>query len=445
MRILHRTLLRMFPAPFFAALGSLMFILLMQFLMRHMKDLIGKGLSAPVVFEILVYNLSYMVVLAVPMSALVATLVVFGRLSESGYYRVVKASGVSLFGLVWPVWILTGLLVGFMMYFNNQVLPESNYRAKSLWYDIRASKPAFGLEAGVFYDGVDGYSIRAAAIDPIANRLTGITVFDDSDDQPGRVTLSARAGRLESLDHGLLINLILEEGEMHRYVDKEDEETYERLEFREYKIPLDLRNVAFERTDLTATTRSDRTTRSTEMVQLVRDLEIDIALKQRKAASFLRSTPELDSTRVRPDTNSVYGSRLVFLETATTRIREHRSRVQELASSTVWAARRANRFRVEIHKKFSIAFACFIFVLIGIPLGLRVRRGGLGVVSALSLGIFMIYWVSLVQGEKLADRGFLDPWVGMWAANIVIGLAAVAFFVMVAGDVKHRRIRKAGA
>jgi len=445
MRILHRTLLRMLPAPFFAALVSLMFILLMQFLMRHMKDLIGKGLSAPVIIEIIVYNLSYMVVLAVPMSALVATLFVFGRLSESGYYRVVKASGISLTRFVWPVWIVTGLLVVFMMYFNNQVLPESNYRAKSLWYDIRASRPAFGLEPGVFYEGVDGYSIRAATIDQVAGRLTGITVFDDSDDKPGRVTLSARAGRLESIDQGLVINLILEDGEMHRYVNKEDEETYERLEFREYKIPLDLRNVAFERTDLTATTRSDRTTRSTEMVQLIRDLDIDIGLKQQKAADLLRSIPEPDTARAQPDTSSVYGARLVLLEAATPRIREHRSRIQELASATVWASRRANRFRVEVHKKFSIAFACFVFVLIGIPLGLRVRRGGLGIVSGLSLGIFMLYWISLVQGEKLADRGFLDPWVGMWAANILIGAAAIVFFAMVAVDLKHRRIRNSGS
>jgi len=231
---------------------------------------------------------------------------------------------------------------------------------------------------------------------------------------------------------------------VHRYVGKEGEETYERREFREYKIPVDVRNVGFERTALTSTTRSDRTTRSTEMVQLIRDLEIDIRLKQQKAADLLRSIPVPDSTAVQPDTNSVFGSRLVLLETATTRIREHRSRVQELASSTVWAARRANRFRVEVHKKFSIAFACFVFVLIGIPLGLRVRRGGLGIVSALSLGIFMIYWISLVQGEKLADRGFLDPWVGMWAANILIGFAAIVFFAIVAGDLKHRRVRKSG-
>jgi len=113
--------------------------------------------------------------------------------------------------------------------------------------------------------------------------------------------------------------------------------------------------------------------------------------------------------------------------------------VQDLASARRYTLRRANRFRVEIHKKFSIAVACLVFTLIGIPLGLRVRRGGLGVVSALSIGIFMIYWISLVQGEKLADRGFLEPWVGMWAANILIGTVAVVLVAVVSMDLRNRR------
>ena len=442
----------MLPAPFLAAFGTLMFILLMQFLMRRMSEFIGKGLSAWVIFEIIAYNLAYMMVLAVPMSALIATLFVFGRMSESGYYRVIKASGISLFQLVWPVLLAASVLGVAMKYVNNQLLPESNFRAKSLFYDIRASKPAFALEEGIFYEGVDGYAIRASSINQLTASLEGITVFDYSDDRRGRVTLSARSGRLDSHNHGLMIDLILEDGELHRYRDREDDESYERLRFAEYKVPLDLRDLAFERSDLTATTRSDRTTPSTEMIKLVRNLEKDVVDKRRDAADFLKELPQPDTANVYPESTPILTaltppdtSLLAVLEHVTPRIREHRSRIQELASTTVWASRRANRFRVEIHKKFSIGFACIVFVLIGIPLGLRVRRGGIGVVAALSVAIFLIYWISLVQGEKLADRGFLDPWIGMWAANVVIGTGALIFFWIVAKDLKHRRVRKPAA
>jgi len=104
-------------------------------------------------------------------------------------------------------------------------------------------------------------------------------------------------------------------------------------------------------------------------------------------------------------------------------IREVRSRssdVNDIERSINWRERNINRYKVEIYKKFSIAVACLIFTLIGAPLGLSIRRGSLGAVGGYSLGIFLFYWVTLVQGEKLADRGLLPPWVGMWIANVLM-------------------------
>ena len=173
------------------------------------------------------------------------------------------------------------------------------------------------------------------------------------------------------------------------------------------------------------------------MIELVEELEADVDRRRDETEEILTRAYSADSSsRFAPDT-----SRIALLERATYLIRHHRGEVQELASATTWASRRANRFRVEIHKKFSIAFACFVFVLMAIPLGLRVRKGGLGVVSALSIGIFLAYWVSLVQGEKLADRGLLDPWFGMWIANILIGMVAVVLLVLVSVDLRNRRVR----
>jgi lipopolysaccharide export system permease protein len=91
---------------------------------------------------------------------------------------------------------------------------------------------------------------------------------------------------------------------------------------------------------------------------------------------------------------------------------------------------------VEIHKKYSIALACLIFVLIGAPLGLSIRRGGLGRAGALAIAVFLFYWVTLVQGEKLADRGFLTPWVGMWAANIAMTILGLWLMVYVSLDLR---------
>src|SRR5690554_3383799 len=102
MKHFHRIILRMLPAPFFGWLGTLIFLLLMQFLIRYLPDIVGKGLPFGVIVELIAYNLAYMVVLAVPMSVLIASLMSFGKLAESNAYLVIKSSGVSLLQLIWP-------------------------------------------------------------------------------------------------------------------------------------------------------------------------------------------------------------------------------------------------------------------------------------------------------------------------------------------------------
>ena len=79
-------------------------------------------------------------------------------------------------------------------------------------------------------------------------------------------------------------------------------------------------------------------------------------------------------------------------------------------------------YLVEIYKKYSIPFACIIFAMIGAPLGYRVKRGGFGIAAGLSLAFFLVYWIGLIGGEKLADRNMLSPFLGMWLINILLGI-----------------------
>jgi lipopolysaccharide export system permease protein len=78
-----------------------------------------------------------------------------------------------------------------------------------------------------------------------------------------------------------------------------------------------------------------------------------------------------------------------------------------------------NRYDVEIQKKFALAFACIVFVMIGAPIALRFPRGGVGLVIGASVGIFALYYIGLVGGEALADRLIMGPFLAMWLTNIL--------------------------
>lgn len=488
MKKLHRMILKSLPGPFLAAFGTLLFLLLMQFLINYLPELVGRGLPAGVVMELIAYSLAYMVVLAAPMAVLVATLLVFGRLAESQAYAVAKSAGISLWGLAWPVVLAGLLLAGAMSYFNSDVLPEANFRMKGLWQDIRDKRPGFELEPGVFYDGIDGYAIRVADAPAESNELEEVLIFDDSE-AGQRATITAARGQLVSLPGGQALQMTLHDGEIHRLGSVRDpagrSERYERIAFDRHRLRLDLSDLAFERRDAESTSRSDRTMRTSQMVQIVDSLD---AAVQRRIASLegrlralgstpgdarprapvpapsavvdsalvliRRAGPESDTAKAAPpnavandatgahDTTGAHplladlaaGERAAVRDLAAQRMRAVKSELSATQNALRWERQRADRYRVEIYKKYSMAVACVVFVLIGIPLGLSARRGGLGVVGTLAVGIFLFYWVTLVQGEKLADRGLLDPWVGMWAANVLIGGLGLYLLVREARD-----------
>ena len=94
-----------------------------------------------------------------------------------------------------------------------------------------------------------------------------------------------------------------------------------------------------------------------------------------------------------------------------------------------------NKYLVEIHKKFTLAVACILFTLVGAPLGILVRKGGITIASALSITFFLIYYILLIWGEQLADRALLDPAIGSWMPNIVLFI--VGLIILFLSDKKN--------
>ncbi len=469
MKNVHRIILRALPGPFFGWLSVLMFLLLMQFLMRYLEDIAGRGLPFMVIVELISYNLAYMLVLAVPMSVLLATLMVFGKFAESNAYTVIKACGISLTQLLWPLVIVGIFVASVMTYFNHVILPEANFRARVLWQDIRTQKPGFDLQPGVFYTGLRNYAILVQDRDPETGQVRDVTIYDYTEGSRNQGIIKARTGDLTPQAGGAEIVFELHEGEVHRRPSARQpglDERYERLQFERYRMVFDISDFGFERSEPEDRLRSERTMPTDDMVLYVDSLErsVDQAyqhlMRHGKSLgvpgmrdSLLIPRQEMEQRLPSPESveaaNALGGREppartaaissvaasiakqgaLAGLEAETKGIvytnaieaaRTQASMVDDTRRTTAWDTQRAARYSVEIHKKYSIAVACLIFFFIGAPLGLSIGRGGLGMVGAVAFGIFLFYWVTLVQGEKLANNMIIAPWFGMWVANIVM-------------------------
>ena len=421
---LYFHILKSHVAPFLFAFITLMFIFLLQFLMRAIDQLVGKGLSLLVIGELIVLSLSWMVVLAVPMAVLVATLMAFGKLSSQNEITAMKASGMSLYSMMSTVVLASILLTYLLVQFNNKVLPEANHRLKVLMIDIRRTKPTLTITAGLFSQDISGYSILARKTFEQSNDLEGVTIYDYTDPSTN-VTITAKKGKISFTPDYRKLIMDLYDGEIHQ-INTRDVHSYRKMLYSRHRIVMDAEGFEFERSSEGQYDRSDRELSAQAMQAIVDSLERTnkIILENTfSAASFPSSSFPDPNSRLNPILTSSVHQRAITL--ALIQTRNAISQISSQLSIIEYNSRRIDEYLVEINKKYSIPAACIVFVFLGAPLGIIARRGTFGVAATFSLGFFILYWASLIGGEKLADRDIISPWLGMWMANIVLFILGI--------------------
>lgn len=433
-------LLKKHVGPFLFCFFGVMFVLLMQFLVLHIDKLIGKDIPLGVIIELIITNLAYMVVLAAPMAVLVASLMAFGKFSEHNELTALRASGVNTLQIIMPVLIASTILSAGLMWFSNAVLPEANSKARNLFIDIRLKKPGFELEPNVFYDGIEGFTFLVDRIDPASDTLYNITLFQEPTNTQNRAYIKADKGFLTSESTDAL-TLHLFNGEILRYPSKRTaarDRNMEQIEFNKHRKTFDLSDLAFTRSGRSGSSRSDRTMSIQAMAFVVDTLEqeleelryqiVEDSISTLHPATFNKTSSEANSSPSgsRAQTNlfvlNQVGSTTQQIRLANlgySQVENAQSQIERAKSNELWRIKRIQRYWVEIHKKFSIPFACIIFVLLGAPIGILTRKGNVGYAAIIASILLTVYWISVIQGEKLADRLFISPFWGMWTFNLI--------------------------
>jgi len=425
--ILVRYVLKEHIAPFFAALFVTTFLFVINFLVEVLDKVLSKGIPAQIVLEIFALNVVWMIGLAAPMSVLAATLMTFGRLSADREITAMQAAGISPLSLMRPVLIFSALLTVMLIIFNNWLLPEANYRSAMLMQSISRKKPHAMIDEGKLMNQFPGIQLWVSRIDNQSARLYGIKIFEIGNNYPRVVT--ADSASMEYVDRGATLMLHLKNGENH-FVDPKDSERYFRIRFANQDFAIQNVDDRFERTD-----KKSRGYREMPIETMMEALE-ETEVEERKFIAEVESAiwknanrlteilqndtllPEsLRSKEIEPD--SLRHSNALAL--ALREEREILNQANRIEPRRDGLAKRRAMYKVEIHKKISTAVACLVFALIGAPLGIIARRGGIGPGTVYSLGFFAVYWVCLIGGENLAARLIISPELAMWACNAFIG------------------------
>jgi lipopolysaccharide export system permease protein len=484
-KILHRYVLKEHLGPLTFALTALTSILLLQYIGKHFGELVGKGLPTFVIAEFFGLSVPLTVALTLPMAVLVATLYAFSRLAAENEITALKASGVSLRSVLRPVlWAALGVTV-VMIGFNDQILPRSNHRLAVLQRDIAQKKPTFGLREQVINEVSPGkFYLRAGHLDESSNLMREVTIYDMADPTRRR-TIYADSGNM-SMSNGMTdLVLMLYHGHTED-VPTNNPDELQRLYFNTDQIRVRGVGNQFQKTTADSY-KSDREMTVCEMqaaqdrarrdhAQAVKQFETKLAeLKKSKAvvskdllatntsapwdiglgrlycnvvALFVPKEAKAQGVTRKPAAGVQQGASSTSKgasSTATTvppGARRGPAPVQpamqapppnaaEIASLEALrirlqdSAQIMNSYGVEIHKKFALAVACFVFVLLGAPIALRFPRGGVGLTIGVSLFVFALYYVCLIAGESIAKRGLMPAVVSMWMANVIFALIAL--------------------
>lgn len=425
--LLHKYILRNHLIPFIFALLTLFGIFLLQFLMKFADRLVGKGLNTLVIIQLIVYNLSWMVALVVPMAVLVASLMAFGNMSQNNEVTIIKSSGVSLYKMIIAPLIVATIIGYLLVLFNNDVLPDANHQAKILMQDISRKKPTLSLEPGIFSQEVSNYAILARDIDSKSNNLTQVTIYDYTNPRKMNVVTAEKGKIFFSKDQSKLI-MDLTNGEIHES-DIYETNIYRKLIFKNHRIAMDADQFSFQQS-APGGPRGERELSTDDMLVIVDSLRNELSeyKKQLKEEAyrqmFLRNNVGNKKTgTIKATKNTLVYVRIIDkIRTAKNFMISYSKRIEQKQSDI-------DRYMVEVHKKYSIPVACIVFVLIGAPLGVMVKKGGFGVAASISLFFFLVYWTFLIGGEKLSERGFFSPFWGMWTANILLGIAGILLII----------------
>ncbi|MEE9276165.1 MAG: LptF/LptG family permease [bacterium] len=376
MKKLHRYIFGEIFTYFLLCLFLLTFLLLVNRLFQLTDLVINKGVAIATVGKLLMAIMPVFLIVTLPMSVLVACILVFSRLSSDNEFLAMTASGMSLHSQLIPVasvGLLSAALSAFLMFYG---LPWSHQTTSGLRTEILQGRAAsFEIKEQVFNDGFEGIVIYVRKIDAKSRIMRGVLISDTRNPEESQVIFADR-GLLVSDPSRERLVLRLTSGTLHKTgsVSKDkkkagprkraqtplEDNKYQVIRFGAYDVNLDLR----------------------------RSLGNSKALRVR-----LRALP----------------------------LAELRRKIAQLPPD----APRRNAFLVEFHKKFAGPVVCLILALLGAPLGVQHRRSGRHGGFALSLAIVFLYYIFATFSSAMGENGTIPPMLAVWLPNALLLLVAL--------------------
>ena len=439
-----KSFLILFAGTFFICL----FIFMMQFLWRYVDELVGKGLEIKVLAQFFFYSGLTLIPLSLPLAILLAALMTFGNFGERYELLAMKAAGIPLIRIMYPVIFFCVFLGATSFFFQNVIGPKAQKQLWALLVSMKQKSPEVDIPEGVFYSDIEGYNIYVKKKDRETGLLKDVLIYNFSDGFDNAHIIWAEEGKLELTKDKKYLYLHLYNGEQFENLKSQSTISrnvpYRRESFKE-KHSLIAFDSEFNMVDGDFLNRRSDIKNMKEISEAVDSLVLHADSAGRSMYKDIKKntyptislTPS-DSVKMQKahistiNTDSIYQSmasseKLKLLTAIVTRISSLHSDWSIRSFVTRETDENIRNHLYDWHKKITLSLACIIFFFIGAPLGAIIRKGGLGMPVVTSVLIFVIYYIIDSGATRVARSGEMNIVLGTWVSTIVLTPIGIFF------------------
>ena len=423
MKILNRYILTEFIKSFIISILIIYAILLIQVMIKLLDKFLGKGFEFLFLIELLFYNTAWILSMAVPMGVLVASILTYGKLSSNNEIIGFNASGIKSFSIIKPSLLVSIIICAFMIYFNCNVLPDMNHKSRNLNRELIKKRPDVEFEENIYSNIIPNHIIKFNRRDKKnKKKFYDVSIYQMLNNSLKRSIVSDSV-IINSNDE--YIELDLYQGVIHERIRFNEE--YRKINFKNYAMTIPLNKFNNRKINYI---RGDREL-TLSMLKNANDSllnKINFLRKKinKRLALFDIDTSNVNYAQLIDLINLKNNEKLLTLNEITdqkvfnVKSKANKTIISGYLKNINRSETKINKNKVEMHKKFAIPIASILFLLIGAPMGIIIKKGNLAISMAISLMFFILYYILIVGGEQLADKNLFNPILSMWLPNIII-------------------------
>ncbi len=416
----------------------LMLIFVLQSIWLYISELAGKDLAVGVILKFLLYVTPTLIPLILPLTVLLASIMVFGQFAENYEFAAMKSTGISLQRAMRSVSVFIVILGIGAFIFSNNVIPSANYSFYNLRKNIAKVQPAMAIAEGQFND-VGEYNIKVDKKSGDKGQfLKTVVIHKKGVRHAGNTTvIISDSGELKSNPNSNILQLVLFNGHYYEEIFNKDakqraKKPYAKSYFEEYIINVDIEGLNDVDID-------DKSYDSRYNMLDVSSLNYTIdslyekqsnQLKDFSKTLYARSTFENLNQNITVKKDSVFNGDIFSLfkdktkiqllslagNTASSTKQIIIANKKNVSGSTKWLSKHV----ISLHEKYILGLACIILFFVGAPLGALIRKGGIGLPLVIAILLFLTYHFIGIFAKNSSLDGTLNPVLATWLSTLIM-------------------------